>query len=124
MYTSGPWASSPLHFMSGSMEPRCTIKNIWVFRTSVISHEDVTILSPLLDSLMHAGDKWNFDLEDCDHILRVETHEVQPFVIIEKLALAGYACAELGDHIPGESFMLYANLDCSEAIPAASRCSA
>jgi hypothetical protein len=124
MCTYVPWASNLLPSMSDNMEPRHKAKNIWIFRTSVLHHEDVSNLATVLDSLMHAGDKWNFDLEDCDHILRVETHEVQPFVIIEKLALAGYACAELGDHIPGESFMLYANLDCSEAIPAASRCSA
>ncbi len=77
-------------------------------------------LRPALNSVLQYGDKWNFDLEDCDHILRVETHSVQPFVIIELLALAGYACAELGEDIPVESFSQAVNLDYSEALSAAS----
>jgi hypothetical protein len=124
MCTYVPWASNLLPSMSDSMELRHKVKNIWIFRTSVLHHEDASNLATVLDSLMHVGDKWNFDLEDCDHILRVETHVVQPFVIIEQLTMAGYTCAELGDDIPGGSISLYANLENSEAIPAASLCTA
>lgn len=37
----------------------------------------------------------NFDLEDCDHILRVEGAEVQINGIISSLKNLGYFCEEL-----------------------------
>ena len=46
---------------------------------------------------MHSREKWNFDLEDCDRILRVEAFTLQASVIIEKLNLEGFFCAELED---------------------------
>lgn len=51
----------------------------------------------MLDSLMGSGESWNFDLEDCDHILRVEAFSLQASVIISSLRQAGYACEELED---------------------------
>lgn len=60
---------------------------------------DVRRLKPSLDSLLHPDDKWNFDLEDCDHILRVETLSVSAFTIIAAMEQAGYACTELEDFI-------------------------
>ena len=72
-------------------------KTIWVFRTSVYAKEDAAKLKPVLNSLMQQGDKWNFDLEDCDHILRVETKTLTAKEIIYQLEKAGYYCAELED---------------------------
>jgi len=72
-------------------------KTIWVFRTSVSKKEDATKLKPVLNSLMQQGDKWNFDLEDCDHILRVETKTLAAMEIIYQLEKEGYYCAELED---------------------------
>lgn len=74
-----------------------TPKTIWVFRTSVTMHVDIRRLKPILDRLMHDDDKWNFDLEDCDHILRVETKSLSASEIIYHLEMAGYQCAELDD---------------------------
>lgn len=56
-------------------------------------------MKPILDRLMHEGDKWNFDLEDCDHILRVETKSLTATEIISQMEKAGYQCAELEDDI-------------------------
>ena len=58
---------------------------------------DMRKLKPLLDKLMCEGDKWNFDLEDCDHILRVETRTLTATAIIQQLEMAGYECRELED---------------------------
>ena len=73
------------------------MKEVLVFRTSVDRPNDVAQLSPLLDLLMNQNEKWNFDLEDCDKILRVEVIQLQADVIIHQLACKGFYCAELLD---------------------------
>ncbi|HSF90218.1 MAG TPA: hypothetical protein VLA46_12425 [Saprospiraceae bacterium] len=81
-------------------------KTIWVFRTSVATRMDLHRLKPVLDRLMPADDKWNFDLEDCDHILRIETRSVSDRAIIDLLANEGYRCEELED-IPSMTFTTF-----------------
>jgi hypothetical protein len=73
------------------------MKTVLVFRTSITSKAKADSVKPLLDNLMDKYEKWNFDLEDCDNILRVEAVSVQPFVIINNLKNAGFACEELQD---------------------------
>lgn len=58
---------------------------------------DIRRLRPLLDALVDGDDRWNFDLEDCDHILRVETCSVLVDEIVHVLETCGYNCAELED---------------------------
>jgi hypothetical protein len=69
---------------------------IWVFKTSVDDHSQIRQLLPLLDELVWPG-KWNFDLEDCDRILRVDTVSLD----VNRLTLAfnstGFHCEELTD---------------------------
>ena len=48
---------------------------------------------------MQTDDKWNFDPEDCAHILRVETWSVSPSTIMDELKKMGYVCEELEDII-------------------------
>ena len=73
------------------------MKTVLVFKTSVTTSRKVGEVKPLLDKLLHQCEKWNFDLEDCDHILRVEAVSVQAAVIMENLRQAGFACVELED---------------------------
>ena len=73
------------------------METVLVFKTSVTTDRKVRKVRPLLDRLMDKSEKWNFDLEDCDHILRVEAVSVQASVIIESLRNAGFSCAELED---------------------------
>ncbi|MDQ4139883.1 MAG: hypothetical protein M3142_05110 [Bacteroidota bacterium] len=73
------------------------MKEVLVFQTSVTTHQRVNQVRPVLDNLMHSGEKWNFDLEDCDHILRVEAIRIQAPVIIQSLNKAGFVCKELED---------------------------
>ncbi len=71
------------------------MKQVLVFKTSVDSSEDVMAVEPLLNSLLNETERWSFDLEDCDRVLRVETEFIRADSIIEKLAGAGVMCAEL-----------------------------
>ena len=75
----------------------CIMGTVLVFKTSVTTNRNVSKVRPLLDRLMDESEKWNFDLEECDHILRVEAVSVQPSAIIKNMQRAGFACVELED---------------------------
>jgi hypothetical protein len=70
---------------------------VLVFKTSVTDSHQANSVKPVLDRLMGKGDNWNFDLEDCDNILRVEAPNVEATTIITELERAGFICAELDD---------------------------
>lgn len=67
---------------------------VLVFKTSVATVEEALTLKPLLDQLLPKS-KWNFDLEDCDNILRVKSNNNIASHVIETLAEQGYFCEEL-----------------------------
>ena len=67
---------------------------ILIFTTSIEKPEQVSKVKPLLTSVS-AITGWNFDLEDCDNILRVEADNVSPRYIESLLQTAGYDCREL-----------------------------
>ncbi|MCM4172761.1 hypothetical protein DHD32_14815 [Arenibacter sp. TNZ] len=71
------------------------MKTILVFKTSVTKKRDVRTLKPVLNRLITNNDYWNFDLEDCDNILRVETQVVQVDSVIRILKHHGFYCEEL-----------------------------
>ena len=65
-----------------------------VFKTSVTQHEHaVKLISALSDLYPHY--KINFDLHDCDNILRVEGDDICNHSIINVLACKGYECCVL-----------------------------
>jgi hypothetical protein len=70
--------------------------NVLVFKTSVESHEHITHLAPVLDSLAGCG-TWNFDLTDCDRILRIMSDKVSPEATVHLLNGFGFICHELDD---------------------------
>lgn len=67
---------------------------VHVFKTSVVSKEQVQTVGSFLNILL-PSEEWNFDLEDCDKILRVETEEVAPETVITILTSQGFYCDEL-----------------------------
>jgi len=71
------------------------MKTVLVFKTSVTTSCNVNQVQPVLNQLMSTRETWNFDLEDCDKILRVEAITLQATAIIENLTKAGFDCAEL-----------------------------
>ncbi|MDP2686284.1 MAG: hypothetical protein Q8O62_03625 [Aequorivita sp.] len=71
------------------------MNTVLVFKTSVSGNADVKQLKPLLNGLTQSNDSWNFDLEDCDNILRVETRAVQSEKITRLLQRQGFHCEEL-----------------------------
>jgi len=67
---------------------------VLVFKTNVTSKKSVKKLKPLLDILLLCS-KWNFDMKDCDKILRVEGEGVMSLPIVALLAENGFYCEEL-----------------------------
>ena len=65
--------------------------DILVFKTSVVRKKQVKQLGAALD----AFGRWSFDLEDCDHILRVEAQKAPQSEIIQLLNKHGFHCEEL-----------------------------
>lgn len=64
---------------------------IYVFKTSVDSQAKVESASVLLDELL-PNSLWNFDLEDCDNILRVDS-ELNVTALLENNTI--FDCIEL-----------------------------
>ena len=68
--------------------------DILIFTTNVEKPEQVSEVHPLLTSV-EAISQWNFDLEDCDNILRIEATNISPRYIENLLQDAGFNCTEL-----------------------------
>ena len=65
-----------------------------VFKTNVARHSQAQVLVQLLSQNL-PGCKINFDLEDCDRILRVEGKDCLPGVVIELVQRKGFFCQVL-----------------------------
>lgn len=66
---------------------------VLVFLTNV-DEKDIGTLRPYLDKLPGIQ-RWNFDLEDCDRILRVESAGPSSEQIILLFTSLGFICREL-----------------------------
>lgn len=67
---------------------------VHVFKTSVRSKSEILKLKPQLNRLAPEI-KWNFDLEDCDNILRIDSQQVIPDEVINLLKIYQFECEEL-----------------------------
>ena len=70
------------------------MKIIFVFKTSVKTKMQVKKLKPHIDKRLPKA-KWNFDLEDIDKILRIDSEENIVLIIIDLLNIHNYSCEEL-----------------------------
>ncbi|KAA5825688.1 hypothetical protein FPF71_07195 [Algibacter amylolyticus] len=67
---------------------------VFVFKTSISSKKTIKLLTPHLNKLL-ADSNWNFDLEDCDNILRIDSQVNIVKKTIEILNDNGIKCEEL-----------------------------
>ena len=67
---------------------------IFVFKTSVKTKTQAKKLKPHINKLI-SNAKWNFDLDDCDKILRIDSEENIISVVINSLNIQNYNCEEL-----------------------------
>jgi hypothetical protein len=67
---------------------------IFVFKTSVKTKKEVKKLKPHIDEIL-TNEKWTFDLEDSDKILRIDSEQNIGLVIIDLLNVHNHTCEEL-----------------------------
>ncbi len=67
---------------------------IYVFKTSVKTKTQVKKLQPHINKILSC-EKWNFDLDDCDNILRIDSRKNIVVKITELLKSHQYHCEEL-----------------------------
>jgi hypothetical protein len=67
---------------------------IYIFKTSVKTKNEVRRLKPHINSILR-GERWNFDLQDCDKILRVESEKDIAPKIKDLLTIQKHFCEEL-----------------------------
>lgn len=67
---------------------------IYVFKTSVRTKTQVRKLKPYIDKAL-PNSQWNFDLQDCDRILRIDSEEQMVSTIIDLLNSHRFYCEEL-----------------------------
>jgi hypothetical protein len=67
---------------------------IYVFKTSVRTKNQARNLKPHMDKILPAG-KWNFDLDDCDKVLRIDSDENIVLKIRSLLTIHQFHCEEL-----------------------------
>jgi hypothetical protein len=67
---------------------------ILVFKTSVKTKMQVKKLKPHIDKIL-PNQQWNFDLEDCDKILRIDSEENIGLQITALLNMHNHTCEEL-----------------------------
>lgn len=76
---------------------------IEVFKTNVMSHDQAELLMTQMENNF-ADYKVNFDLEDCDRILRVECREnINSKLLIDFMNTRGFKAEVLTDEIPQTS---------------------
>ncbi|QNL49550.1 hypothetical protein H8S90_22950 [Olivibacter sp. SDN3] len=71
------------------------MKQVSVFKTSVDAQEHVQKVAGLFHSIKLIT-HWNFDLDDCDRILRIVSGNVPPQTIENLLRTEGIYCEHLG----------------------------
>jgi hypothetical protein len=67
---------------------------IYVFKTSVNTQDQLKKLEPHINRLL-PDEKWNFDLDDCDRILRIDSEENIAGRVIDLLNIHKFNCEEL-----------------------------
>jgi hypothetical protein len=69
---------------------------VLVFKTNLRYKKQIDAVATRLDQINDIN-RWNFDLDDKDKILRIETAKISPGIIENTLQQAGYFCEELED---------------------------
>ena len=67
---------------------------VFVFKTSVDTTDKLNLVTSNLNEIL-PGAKWNFDLEDCDNILRIESEFDISAAVTEILKSMRFDCIEL-----------------------------
>ena len=85
---------SPSPFEPEKNQKTIAMKQVYVFKTSVKTNEEIKLARLLLDPF-ESVIKVDFDPEDCDSILRIESTAPISREVIDLLTAKGFFCEEL-----------------------------
>lgn len=69
---------------------------VLVFKTDIMTDSEVEIVKSILNAEKNII-RWSIDRDDIDNVLRIESDHLSPYVVIQRLHAAGFACEELPD---------------------------
>ncbi len=72
------------------------LDRIFIFKTDIDTHDAYNKLSNFLNSIEDVV-RWNLDMQDCDHVLRIETKELSIQFYLESINKLNILCEELPD---------------------------
>ncbi|TMM58687.1 hypothetical protein FEE95_04460 [Maribacter algarum] len=67
---------------------------ISIFKTTIANEDEIGMVEDILN-LIVGKNKWNFDLEDIDNILRINANIVVNNFLAQELKKFGFECVEL-----------------------------
>jgi len=70
------------------------LSNILIFKTNIQTEFDKLRIKNVLDASQKVL-KWNIDMDDSDHVLRIVSDSLRPEQIISVLEYVGFECSEL-----------------------------
>ena len=70
------------------------LSNIFIFKTNIQTEFDKLRIKNVLDASRKIL-KWNIDMDDSDHVLRIVSDSLRPEQIISILDYVGFECSEL-----------------------------
>jgi len=70
------------------------LSNILIFKTNIQTEFDKLRIKNVLDASQKVL-KWNIDMDDSDHVLRIVSDSLRPEQIISVLDYVGFECSEL-----------------------------
>ncbi|HZZ76356.1 MAG TPA: hypothetical protein VFE04_10530 [Puia sp.] len=70
------------------------LSNILIFKTNIQTEFDKLRIKNVLDASQKVL-KWNIDMDDSDHVLRIVSDSLSPEQIISILDYVGFECSEL-----------------------------
>ena len=70
------------------------LSNIFIFKTNIRTEFDKLRIKNVLDASQKVL-KWNIDMDDADHVLRIVSDSLRPEQIISLLDYVGFECSEL-----------------------------
>ena len=85
---------SPSPFEPEKNQKTIAMKEVYVFKTSLKTNDEIKLARLLLDSFQSVI-KVDFDPEDCDSILRIESTAPISCEVIDLLTAKGFFCEEL-----------------------------
>ena len=72
------------------------LDRIFIFKTDIVDHQSYNKLAEFLNQLSDVI-RWNLDMQDCDHVLRIESEKENIEFYVKAINSLSINCEELPD---------------------------